>query len=384
MTEPFALYLHVPWCRRVCPYCDFNVYARPRPDDAAEAATLVAELRAWGTRAPWQGRTIASLYVGGGTPSLLAPETIATAIRAAADVFGLEPGCEITLEANPGTIDYDRVRGYVEAGVTRVSLGTQSFDAEVLRRLGRDHSPDEGIAAVEAARAAGLRNISLDLIFGVPGQSRASWEHDVETTLALAPEHVSAYSLTFEEGTPFDVWRTSGRITPVDDDLEATMADVVDRRLEDAGYRRYEISSWARPGFASRHNQSYWTGRGYLGIGPGAHSFSATPHPGRRWHNERRPDVHRAAVSAGGTAVAGEELLTEEIARGEAMLTGLRRLAGIDVARFRARFGVTPSEAFPHLGGLVDDGLVEITPTTIKLTAYGLRFADAVAATFVG
>jgi oxygen-independent coproporphyrinogen-3 oxidase len=383
MAEPFALYVHVPWCRRVCPYCDFNVYARARPDDAAEAAALAAELTAWGEREPWRGRRVASLYFGGGTPSLLAPATIAAVVEAAARGFGLDDDCEVTLEANPGTIDAERLAAYTRAGMTRLSLGTQSFDAGVLRRLGRDHGPEESVAAVEAARAAGLSNVSLDLIFGVPGQTPGSFEHDLDVAVGLAPEHVSAYSLTFEEGTPFHAWRTSGRLTPVDEDVEEAMADVLAARLESAGYRRYEISSWARPGFESRHNQSYWTGRDYLGIGPGAHSFSATPHPGRRWHNERKPDVHRDGVVARGTAVAMEEALTEEVARAEAMFTGLRRVDGVEVARFRARFGVSPEESFPHLAGLVADGLVERTATAIRLTARGLCFADAVAATFM-
>jgi len=384
MAEPFALYVHVPWCRRVCPYCDFNVQARPRPDNDAEATALVAELTAWSTRAPWQGRTLSSLYVGGGTPSLLAPSTIARLVDAAGARFGLEPDCEITLEANPGTVDEARLAGFAAAGVTRLALGTQWFDAEVLRRLGRDHSPDDGLAAVAAARAAGLPNVSLDLIFGVPGQSEASWMRDLETAIGLAPEHVSAYSLTYEDGTPFQRWRASGRLTPVDEDVEATMAEVLAARLESAGLRRYEISSWARPGRESRHNQSYWTGRDYLGIGPGAHSFSATPHPGRRWQNERNVDLHRARVTADGSAVAEEERLDEALARAEAMFTGLRRVAGVDVARFRERFGVAPDDAFPQVARLVEDGLVERTPTTIRLTATGLRFADAVAATFLG
>jgi oxygen-independent coproporphyrinogen-3 oxidase len=383
MAEPFALYVHVPWCRRVCPYCDFNVYARPRPDDEAEASALVAELAAWGEREPWRGRRVASLYFGGGTPSLLAPATIGAVVDAAARRFGLEADCEVTLETNPGTVDAERLAAHARAGVTRVSLGTQSFDAEVLRRLGRDHTAEEAVAAVEAARAAGLSNVSLDFIFGVPGQTMASWARDLDTAVALAPEHVSAYSLTFEEGTPFHAWRASGRLPLVDEDVEATMAEALAARLEEARYRRYEISSWARPGFESRHNQSYWTGRDYLGIGPGAHSFTATPHPGRRWHNERRPDVHQSGVAAHGTAVAVEEALTDAVARAEAMFTGLRRVEGVDVARYRARFGTDPEESFPHLARLVDDGLVERTPTAIRLTARGLRFADAVAETFV-
>jgi len=380
MTEPFALYVHVPWCRHICPYCDFNVHAAATPPEDEYVAALVAEMEA---HAPWHGRGAKSVYVGGGTPSLFSPAAIARMLAAVGRVFGIADGAEITLEANPGTIDRGTLAGYRAAGVNRLSLGAQSFDARHLRTLGRDHGPDDTRAAVAAARGAGFANVSLDLIFAVPGETAADWERDLAATIALAPEHVSAYALTYEKRTPFHAWRASGRLRPVDDDAEATMADMAATVLPAAGFARYEISSFARPEFEARHNASYWDGSDYLGIGAGAHSFSRRPAPGRRWENERLPARYLAAVGATGTAVAAEERLTEAQARGEFCFSGLRRMVGVDADAFRDRFGVDLTAAFPHVSGLVADGLVERAGGRVRLTERGRRFADTVAATFV-
>lgn len=382
-VDPFALYVHVPWCRHVCPYCDFNVYAATAPPADAYVAALGAEIAAWATRAPWTGRRLGSVYLGGGTPSLFQAEAIAAVLEAARRGFGLAPGAEVTLEANPGTVTPDSLAGYVAAGVTRLSLGAQSFDASLLRTLGRDHIADEVRAAVRAARAAGLHNLSLDLIFAVPGETLAVWEADLAQAVALEPEHVSAYNLTYEVGTPFHAWRVAGRVRAVDEDLEAAMADATDTALALAGYERYEISSWARPGFASRHNQSYWNGVDYLGVGAGAHSFAASPVPGRRWVNERLPDRYRTAVAAASTAVASEQPLSVEQARAEFCFTGLRQIAGVNVDHFASRFGVALRAAFPHVAELLADGLIEEAGGHLRLTARGLRFADSVSTTFV-
>ncbi len=382
-AEPFALYVHLPWCRHVCPYCDFNVYAAARPPEAEYVATLAAELAAHASAPPWRGRSVASVYLGGGTPSLFAPASVGALLDAVAARLGFAGTAEVTLEANPGTLGAERLAGYRAAGVNRLSLGAQSFDAAHLRTLGRDHAPEETQAAVAAARSAGFANVSLDLIFAVPGQTLADWEADVAAATALAPEHVSAYALTWEPGTPFHAWRASGRVAAVGDEDEAAMAAHVTGALEAAGLARYEISSFARPGFESRHNQRYWDGSDYLGLGAGAHSFSRDPFPGRRWANERLPDRHRDAVRARGTAVASEERLTVPQARGEHCFTGLRRTAGVDLAAFERRFGVALAAAFPHLPRLVADGLVEEAGGRLRLTARGFAFADSVAATFV-
>jgi oxygen-independent coproporphyrinogen-3 oxidase len=321
--------------------------------------------------------------VGGGTPSLFSPGAIERMLAAVARVFGIVDAAEITLEANPGTVDRGVLGGYRAAGVNRLSVGAQSFDPRHLRTLGRDHGPDDTRAAVEAARDAGFANVSLDLIFAVPGETAADWERDLAATIALAPEHVSAYALTYEERTPFHAWRAAGRLQPVDDDTEATMADAAETVLAAAGYARYEISSYARPGFAARHNASYWDGSDYLGVGAGAHGFSRRPRPGRRWVNERLPARYLAAVATSGTAVVGEEWLTEAQARAEFCFSGLRRMVGVDANAFRARFGVELTAAFPHVAELIADGLVETAGGRVRLTERGRRFADTVAASFV-
>ncbi len=383
MATPFALYVHVPWCRHVCPYCDFNVHATTAAPEADDVPALIAELTAHTAQPAWAGRPAATVYFGGGTPSLLSPSAIATLLDAIRSRCGTTDDVEVTLEANPGTVDRERLDGYRRAGVNRLSLGTQSFRADVLRTLGRDHAAGDTATAVAAARAAGVASISLDLIFAVPGQTLAAWEADLASAVALAPDHVSTYSLTYEEGTPFHRWRTSGRVEPIDDDTESLMADAAAERLAAAGLARYEISSWARPGHASRHNTRYWDGSDYLGLGAGAHSFCATPFPGRRWANVRHPVQWRAAVTATGTAVATEEPLDVDGARGEFVMTGLRRIAGVDLAGFAARFGVALDAAFPHTAGLERDGLLERAGGRLRLTPQGLRFADTVSATYL-
>jgi oxygen-independent coproporphyrinogen-3 oxidase len=383
VSAPFSLYVHLPWCRHVCPYCDFNVYAAAAPPEEPYVAGLLAELGARADVAPWAGRRVQTVYLGGGTPSLFSPAAIATVLTAVDRRFGILPGAEVTIEANPGTVTTESLAAYRAAGVNRVSLGAQSFHPGHLRTLGRDHEPADTRAAVAAAHAAGLANVSLDLIFAVPGETPAEWEQDLAAAIGLAPTHVSAYSLTYEDGTPFHAWRARGRLVPVAHDDEALMAEAAVNRLEAAGYAHYEISSYARPGYAGRHNIAYWDGADYLGIGAGAHSFSREASPGRRWMNERLPDRYLDAVHAVGTAVASEERLTEAEARGEFCFCGLRQAAGVNVVAFRSRFGVALDEAFPHVAGLVADGLLESTPGRLRLTATGLRYADTVSATFV-
>jgi len=384
--EPVAVYVHVPWCRHVCPYCDFNVYVarKHRPAEEVDVATLRREAAAWGAQPEWSGRPAKSVYLGGGTPSLLSPGAVAAVVDGIRAALGILSGAEITLEANPGTLDAARMRGYRHAGVTRLSLGVQSLDARVLRTLGRDHRAGDVHAAVAAARDAGLDNVSGDLMYAVPGQTLADVSADVDALLALGLPHVSVYALTWEAGTPFARWRRGGRLVAVDEDLEVAMGDLIAHRLEAAGLARYEIASFARPGFASRHNGAYWDGSDYLGLGPGAHGFCAAPAPGRRWANVRDPAVHRAAVAATGTAVGDDEPLTAARARADFVWTGLRRVGdGVDPAHFAARFGVALDDAFPQIAALEADGLLERTPGRIRLTARGLRFADGVAAAIV-
>ena len=379
MTDAFGLYVHIPWCRRICPYCDFNVHAATEPPAMAYAAAVESELAAHAADPRWHGRRVRSVYLGGGTPSLFPPGAIAALLGAVIRCFGLVEDAEVSLEANPGTVSRDRLAGYRDAGVTRISLGAQSFHPAHLATLGRDHAADDTARAVEAARGAGFENVSLDLIFGVPGETTAEWERDLDAAIALRPDHVSAYALTYEPGTPFHAWRENHRIAPVDEDEEAAMAEAAVLRLGAAGLVRYEISSFARPGHECRHNLGYWDGSDYLGVGAGAHSFSREPAPGRRWMNERSPARYLAAARA----VASEERLTPAQAEAEFVFTGLRRVAGVDTAAFRERFGTQPEERFPQIARLIADGLLESSDGRLRLTPRGLVWADTVAAEFL-
>ena len=380
MNDVFGLYVHVPWCRHVCPYCDFNVYVSSAMPERAYVDALVVELGTYARDPTWAGHPLRSVYLGGGTPSLFAPTTIAELLAAVGRAFALAADAEVTLEANPGTVSTESLAAYRAAGVNRLSLGAQSFAARTLAALGRDHAPADTPRAVAAARRAGFDNVSVDLIYAVPGADLADWERDLRAAVDLTPEHVSAYALTYEEGTPFHRWRASGRLQPVSHDDEAAMAELAVATLEAAGLRRYEISSFARPGRESRHNLGYWDGSDYLGLGAGAHAFAREPLPGRRWMNERLPARYLAAIAADGTAVASEERLTETQARAEFVFTGLRRVAGVDADAFALRFGDDVEVAFPQLAELIDTGLIERHGRGIRLTQRGLAFADDVSA----
>jgi oxygen-independent coproporphyrinogen III oxidase len=383
MPEAFALYVHIPWCRRVCPYCDFNVYALGRPPQATFVATLAAELACWMDEPAWRERPVKSVFLGGGTPSLFSAESLGTLLLAVESTCGLAAEAEITLEANPGTVTREQLGALRDVGVNRLSFGVQSFQPALLRTLGRDHSPDDSHQAVVAARAAGFTNVSIDLIFGVPGQTPAMWAEDLDAALALQPNHLSAYALTYEPGTPFHAWRQSGRLTPVPEDDELAMMDRLAECTAAAGFERYEISSWARGGAASRHNQAYWDGSDYLGLGPGAHSYCHAPTPGVRFVNERLPDPYRAIVAQGRTAVSGVEQLTIAQARADFVIAGLRRIVGVDGAAFSARFDATLEQAFPQIVRLIGDGLLEWAGSRLRLSAQGLLFADTVSAALI-
>lgn len=374
----FSLYVHVPYCTSICPYCDFNVYAAARRPEAAYVQALLAEMGAAAKAPPWRGDTLGTIYVGGGTPSLFEPASIARLLAGARAHWEIDEDAEITLEATPESVDAARLDGFRRAGINRVSLGLQSMHAAHLARLGRAHGVDDNVRAVEAVRAAGLSNLSVDLIFGVPGQRASEWEADLGAVIALAPQHVSAYGLTYEERTPFYAWRERGTLQPVDEEDEAAMFRLARRILPAAGYHAYEVSSFALEGFRSRHNGNYWSGASYLGLGAGAHSYDATASWGRRWSNERDPGRYMKGAGAGGPAAGQVEDLTREQAMGEFTLLGLRRTEGVDVDAFAARFDEAFEARFPRLGSLVADGLVEAGDGRFRLSARGLLLADSV------
>jgi oxygen-independent coproporphyrinogen-3 oxidase len=379
----FSLYVHIPYCDSKCPYCDFNSYAAKRWPEEAYAAALIAELRASAMQPAWADGTVHTIFFGGGTPSLFAPATIGALLDAVRGLWPIAGGAEITLEANPGTVDVDRLRGFLDAGVNRFSFGVQSFDDRHLRTLGRIHDAAAAVAALAAARAAGCRNLNLDLIFAVPGQTLEEWEADLARAVALRPEHISAYGLTYEEGTAFHAQRRSGALTPQPEEAEVAMFTRTRAMLAAHGYAAYEISNFARPGRACAHNLNYWRAGAYLGVGAGAHSFAPRPAPGRRWGNEKSPVRYIERASRDGSACASEEVLSEAQARGEYVFLGLRCSDGFSAGGFTARFGADPARVFPQLAAFERDGLLERDGDRWRLSDRGLLVADSLFAQFL-
>jgi oxygen-independent coproporphyrinogen-3 oxidase len=387
-----GVYVHVPYCERVCPYCDFAVVAARRLAAAREerfVAALEAELRA---RAPaFAGRGLASVYLGGGTPSLLRPESLARLLEAVRDAFAPGPGAavEVTLEVNPSTLERSRLPAFRAAGVTRVSVGIQSFDDDVLRRLGRAHRAEEGRATLAACREAGFANLSLDLLFAAPGQDLPALERDQARALAFGPEHVSAYELSFEPETPFGRAAARGRLAPAPEELAARMIETVEARLGAAGFERYEISSYARPGRESVHNRRYWERRPVLALGPGAVSLDP-PAPGApfgaRAANVRGESEYLARVEAGLPAAAEPaEVLEAATARGEAAFLALRTRRGLVAEAFAREFGAPPRSFWQReIDELCAGGLLTESPAAdLALTASGRLLADSVFERFV-
>ncbi len=383
-----GVYLHVPFCERICPYCDFPVVAArtlSRADEESYVEALLRELE--GRREAFAGRRLETLYFGGGTPSLLTPASVSRLVEAVRAAFVGEPQ-EITLEANPSTTERERLPAFRAAGISRLSIGTQSFDDDTLRRLGRAHRAAESRAFIADARAAGFENLSLDLIFAAPGQGPEQVERDVAAALSFRPEHISAYALTLEPGTPFARAALAGKLDVPEDDTAADMLIALGGALERAGLERYEVSSWARPGRAAVHNRRYWQRRPVLGLGVGAHSHepaSVGAPFGTRTANERALPGYLARIAAGRCAPPEREALAEGTARSEAVFLALRTREGLSAAEFAAEFGASPRRHFLRAidESLAAGQLAENASGDLALTPSGWLFADAVAARFM-
>ena len=369
VAPPLALYVHFPWCVRKCPYCDFNSYAlngelAPEPYVARLARDIAAQ-------APQvTGRPVTSIFFGGGTPSLYSPEAIGRALEAARRHLCVARDAEVTLEANPGAIERGAFREYRAVGVTRVSLGAQSFDDRALHALGRIHSPADTRRAVAELHAAGLGNFNLDLMYGLPGQEVAGAVRDLEEALALAPAHLSHYQLTLEPGT---VFAARPPALP-DDDACAAMLDECRTRLSAAGFAHYEVSAYARPGAQCRHNLNYWTFGDYLGVGAGAHGKLTFAALGRivRTTQPREPRRYLAASDA---TLARRALLEEELPF-EFMLNALRLTAGFAEATFVARTGLAWQVVDAAVRAALDAGLLLPTAGGYRPSDRGLRFLN--------
>jgi oxygen-independent coproporphyrinogen-3 oxidase len=382
-TPSHHLYVHVPFCRLVCAYCDFvTVGGR-----AADIPRYVAALRAELALRPAPG-VLATVYFGGGTPSLLKADAVGGLLAAAEGRWRATPQ-EVTLEANPSSREAPDWAGLRGAGVNRISLGAQSLRDADLRALARGHTAAEVRAAFAAARRAGFDNVSLDLIYGIPGQTLAGWRANLLAALRLEPDHISLYALQLALSP--DEWaaaprpgaiRWRRRVAARQDDAEASAQyRAAEEMLEAAGYRHYELSSWARPGFESRHNGAYWARRAYTGIGAGAHSYDGVA---RRSWNQRDLDAYLADVVAGRLPEAGSETLDEATRAFEAVALGLRRVDGLSRAEFQAEFGADPVERFADaVASTVADGLLELGADRIRLTAAGRLLASEALITFL-
>ncbi len=349
-------------------------------------AALERELGTYAKTDVFAGLPVTTVYFGGGTPSLFSPWAFERLLSAIAKDWPMHSSAEITMEANPGTVEIHRLQAFRAAGINRLSLGVQSFNDENLRLLGRIHGAQEAIEAVASAYGAGFDNVNVDLMYALPGQTLQAWERDLLQACALEPTHISAYNLTYEEGTPFYSWRKRGRLRPLEEETEVAMFTLAEDLLSQHGYCRYEISNYAQPSFPCRHNLRYWTCQPYVGVGAGAHGYSSAGGNlgwGFRWANERSPSRYMAQVQKEGHARVGLDHLDFHQAAGEFVFLTLRCTEGIDAAAFARRFDRRVDEAFPVIHSLVATGLLEPTPQGWRLSPRGTLLADSVFAEFL-
>ncbi len=375
MSSAIAVYVHLPWCVRKCPYCDFNSHAAPAsiPEEAYVTA-LLADLG--GDLDLARGRTVGSVFLGGGTPSLFSAAAIGKLIRGIAGRLPLAPDAEITMEANPGTIEHGSFAGYAAVGINRVSLGAQSFDAAALAVLGRIHGPGEIAVAVAELRAAGIDNFNLDLMYALPGQSRAGAIADLEAAIELAPTHLSHYQLTLEPGTAF---HHRPPVLP-DDDTAFDMQLDCQRLLAARGFGQYEISGYARPGRECRHNLNYWRFGDYLGIGAGAHGKATVDGVVFRTQKPRSPRLY---LSGGGRTGGQRHPVAASELPFEYMLNTLRLYEGFTRADFERATGLAAAAIEPPLRKLAARGLIGETRGVLKPTELGFRFLSDLQAAFL-
>lgn len=377
-----SLYLHIPFCVRKCRYCDF-----PSFDDRGDLLphytdALLSELSLRRSTLP-DDLSASTLYCGGGTPSLLPVDTVARLIQATIGLYGLAPDAEVTLEVNPGTVSPEKLRGFRAAGVNRLSIGVQSLKDDMLTLLGRIHDAEEARSTVRMARQAGFDNLGIDLILGLPGQSLEQWEETLAEAVRLAPDHISAYGLSVEEDTGLAALIAAGELLLPEEESVARMFELTAEMLPAAGYEQYEISNFARPGAASRHNQAYWRRTPYLGCGAGAHSFLPFPEWGERWRVPADIASYLCQLGEGLLPEADRFCLTRDEAAGETMFLGLRLLQGVAETDFTANFGVSVTEFFPDVNRLLRQGLLLREAGFLKLAPKALLVSNQVFNAFV-
>jgi putative oxygen-independent coproporphyrinogen III oxidase len=375
--RPFGVYVHWPFCLSKCPYCDFNSHVRQRPiDESRFVRAFTREIESTASRIP--GRTVSSIFLGGGTPSLMQPSTVAAILDAVAQNWRMASDVEITLEANPSSVEGSRFRGYRAAGVNRVSLGVQALSNAALKELGRLHSVSEALQALALARSL-FERYSFDLIYARPGQTVESWKKELSSALAHAGDHISLYQLTIEPDTPFALLHAAGKLSTSDEQTSRALLDVTQEICSRSGLPAYEVSNHARPGGECRHNLIYWKGHEYAGIGPGAHGrldLSGTRHATA---TEKRPEPWLTRVENTGHGIITDEPLTQDEVADEFLLMGLRLAEGIDPARFTRFAGRTLNAE--RIAFLRENGLIERTERgMLRATRAGFAVLDAVVA----
>ncbi len=392
-----SLYVHVPFCKTKCPYCDFNTYQGIEHLIAPYMESLEMEIRLWGETLGHP--RVNTVFFGGGTPSYVPLERMNGLLRTVAAAFDVAPQAETTLEANPGDLDGAKLARLLEMGVNRLSMGVQSLDDSLLSMLGRRHSAKDAMDACNLARNVGFRSVNLDLMYGLPHQTLAQWEGTLYRALELGAPHLSLYCLTLEEGTPMEQWVRRGKLPQPDPDLAADMYSMARESLEGVGYHHYEISNWAMPGHECQHNITYWRNRPYLGVGPGAHSHISGHRlwdvaPPREYMRLVRAWASRAEGHAAGLdwdslghggPVGGIEVIGRELEMAETMFLGLRLLDGLSLGDFRSRFGSDPLQVYgPQVRELEEQGLLEHSDGVLRLTARGCLLANQVFMRFLG
>lgn len=394
VNKTIGVYIHIPFCMHKCPYCAFNSVGGHRQSRETWNDYSLALLRELSfhleKRPELADRALDTIYIGGGTPSLMPPVYIRRLIDGIMEGFPVSSGRssgkrpEITIEINPGTITRDNLLSYMDTGINRLSIGIQSFQEKDLSALGRVHSVGQSLYCYEVARNAGFQNIGIDLIFGIPGQSLKNWEKTIDKALSLYPEHLALYNLTIEEGTPF--WRKylEGTLVLPSEDEQAEMYALGVERLKSDGYHHYEVSNFSRVGFECRHNNRYWHAMDYIGLGAGAHSYVSAPGWGVRWWNESDPQICLSQIKERGHSIAGIERLTHEEAIEEGIFLGLRKIRGIDLDWFRERFQISLDESrSDELNALKAGGLLDASDGWLRLTSRGLLVADTITTSLI-
>jgi putative oxygen-independent coproporphyrinogen III oxidase len=376
-SSAFGVYIHWPFCLSKCPYCDFNSHVRHAAiDEQRFVRAFTAEIAATAARVP--GRTVSTIFFGGGTPSLMQPTTVGAVLDAVGRHWSIDRDVEVTLEANPTSVEATRFRGYRTAGVNRVSLGVQALDDTALKELGRMHSVREALDAVAIARSC-FERYSFDLIYARPGQTPADWGTELRRAIAEAGEHLSLYQLTIEQETPFFALHSAGKLVTPDDDTARALYDTTQEVCAAAGLPAYEISNHARPGAECKHNLVYWRAHEYAGIGPGAHGRLDVDGERRATATERRPEAWLARIEDHGHGVVSDEALTPEQMGDEYLLMGLRLAEGIDPERYERLAGRTLNDR--RIAILRDEGALESTADgKLRVTLAGFPVLDAVVA----